>query len=339
MADKYSEVTAMTLITNPILPGCYPDPSICRVGDDFYLITSTFEYLPGLPIFHSRDLTQWRQIGHVIDREGMLNYFGIKSSGGLFAPTIRYDPFTKLYYVVCTLVAENAEQRDFRAPKGNFVVTAKNPAGPWSDPIWLQKEGIDPSLFFDVDGRIWLHGTRLADPGEWDDQTEVWLQELDRDTLLPIGQEYVLWTGALKGAVWAEGPHIYRIGSYYYLLTAEAGTEFHHAISIARSKNIIGPYEGNRGNPVLTHRNLGRTYPVMGVGHADLVQGLDGAWWAVLLAMRLYGGYHYNLGRETFLVPVTWEDDWPVFVPGVGGCRSWLTSQTLTLLAPRIAPH
>lgn len=340
----------MTLITNPILPGCYPDPSICRVGDDYYLVTSTFEYLPGLPVFHSRDLAHWQQIGHVIDREGMLRYDGIGSSGGLYAPTIRYDAKSELFYVVCTLVDRDMN-KDANAPAGNFIVTAKNPAGPWSDPIWLNKAGIDPSLFFDDDGRIWLHGTRLADPGEWHHQTEVWLQELNRDTLQPFGEEYILWTGALKGAVWAEGPHIYRIDphnisragdsdsdsdsnsnndsdsgndadkqddAYYYLLSAEAGTEFHHAISIARAKTITGPYEGNRGNPVLTHRHLGRHYPVMGVGHADFTQGPDGSWWAVMLAMRLYGGYHYNLGRETFLVPVAWEDGWPVFAPGIG---------------------
>ena len=317
----------MVTVANPILPGCYPDPSICRVGDDFYLVTSTFEYLPGLPLFHSRDLAHWQQIGHVIDREGMLRFDGIGSSGGLYAPTIRYDAISEMFYVVCTLVDRDMN-KDTGAPAGNFIVTAKHPAGPWSDPIWLHKAGIDPSLFFDDDGRIWLHGTRLAEPGEWFHQTEVWLQQLDRETLQPFGEEYVLWTGALKGAVWAEGPHIYRIdpdgedgdssNAYYYLLAAEAGTEFHHAISISRSQTITGPYEGNRGNPVLTHRHLGRSYPVMGVGHADLVQGLDGSWWAVMLAMRLYGGYHYNLGRETFLVPVTWEDGWPVFAPGEG---------------------
>ncbi|MCL1800753.1 MAG: glycoside hydrolase family 43 protein [Promicromonosporaceae bacterium] len=307
----------MQLVKNPILPGTYPDPSICRVGDDYYLVTSTFEYLPGLPVFHSRDLANWTQIGHVIDREGMLRYTDIGSSGGLYAPTIRHDDVTGKYFVVCTLVDRDMNI-DAGAPAGNFIVMADNPAGPWSDPIWLDKPGIDPSLFFDTDGKVWLHGTRLADPGEWFHQTEVWLQELDRKTWKPIGEEYILWNGAVRGAVWTEGPHIYFHNGYYYLLMAEGGTERHHAITVARAKTITGPYEGNKGNPIFTHRHLGHMYPVMGVGHSDLTQGPDNTWWAVLLAMRLYGGYHYNLGRETFLVPVTWEEDWPVFAAGEG---------------------
>jgi len=352
-------------VNNPILPGCYPDPSICRVGDDYYLVLSTFEYLPGLPVFHSRDLANWQQLGHVIDRPGMMDFDGIGSSGGLFAPTIRYNPANNKFYVVCTLVDRGVNEKQGK-PAGNFIVAADNPAGPWSDPIWLDKPGIDPSLFFDSDGTIWLHGTRLADPGEWFHQTEVWLQELDPETLQTKGEEYVLWNGAVRGAVWTEGPHIYKVGDWYYLLTAEGGTEFHHAISIARSRDVTGPYEGNKCNPIFTHRNLGRSYPIMGVGHADLfpfgsasfenplgiapggsasaadglaqndaVEGDDpyanpistyqetqadaaGGWYAVMLGMRLYGGYHYNLGRETFLVPVTWEDDWPVFAAPLG---------------------
>ncbi len=122
----------------------------------------------------------------------------------------------------------------------------------------------------------------------------------------------------MLGVVWAEGPHLYKVDGTYYLLAAEGGTEFHHAVSVARSESVTGPYEGNRSNPILTHRHLGRGVDVVGPGHADLVQAADGSWWAVLLAMRTYGGYHYNLGRETFLVPVVWEDGWPVFAPGEG---------------------
>jgi alpha-N-arabinofuranosidase len=301
----------VSLVQNPILPGTYPDPSVCRVGDDYYLVTSTFEYFPGLPVFHSNDLAHWEQIGHVIDRDGMLDFDGIASSGGLYAPTIRHHD--GLFWVVCTLVDQQDDRRG-----GNFVVTATNPAGPWSEPVWLGESGIDPSLFFDDDGRVWVHGTRLAADPEWFHQTEVWLRELDVETMRLTGPEHILWTGALKGAVWAEGPHLYKIDGRYYLLAAEAGTEFHHAISVARSESVTGPYEGCKGNPVLTHRHLGRGEPVVGVGHADLVEGPDGSWWAVLLAMRTYGGYHYNLGRETFLVPVVWEDGWPVFAPGQG---------------------
>lgn len=301
----------MTRVANPLLPGCHPDPSICRVGDDYYLVTSTFEYLPGLPVFHSRDLVGWEQIGHVVDRPGQLDYTGIASSGGLYAPTIRHHD--GLFWLVCTLVDQQDATRG-----GNFVMTATDPAGPWSDPVWLDADGIDPSIFFDDDGRVWVHGTRLARDPQWHDQTEVWVRELDRTTLSLVGPEHVIWNGALKDVVWAEGPHLYRIDGTYYLLAAEGGTEFHHAVSVARAEHVTGPYVGNRANPVLTHRHLGHGADVVGVGHADLVQAADGSWWATLLGMRTVGGYHYPLGRETFLVPVTWEDGWPVFAPGVG---------------------
>lgn len=301
----------MALVRNPILPGCFPDPSICRVGDEYFLVASTFEYLPGLPVLRSRDLVGWEIIGHVVDREGMLDLEGMTSSSGLYAPTLRFHD--GLFWLVCTLVDQNDQTRG-----GNFLVTASDPAGPWSDPIWLDVAGIDPSLFFDDDGRVWLHGTRLADDPQWHHQTEVWLRELDRATLTPTGEEHILWNGAVLGAVWAEGPHLYKVDGTYYLLASEGGTEFHHALSVARADDVTGPYIGNKANPVLTHRHLGHGADIVGVGHADLVQAVDGSWWAVLLAMRPYGGYHYNLGRETFLVPVAWQDGWPVFAPAQG---------------------
>ncbi|MGM1017500.1 MAG: glycoside hydrolase family 43 protein [Actinomycetota bacterium] len=301
----------MTVARNPILPGCHPDPTICRVGEDYYLVTSTFEYLPGLPVMHSRDLVSWSVIGHVVDRPGMLDLDGMASSSGLYAPTLRHHD--GVFWLVCTLVDQNDPTRG-----GNFAVTASDPSGPWSDPIWLDAEGIDPSILFDDDGRIWMHGTRLAADPEWHDQTEVWLCEFDADRGRLVGDEHVIWRGAVRGAVWAEGPHLYRIGDEYLLVAAEGGTEIHHAVCVARSDSVTGPYVGSKANPVLTHRQLGRTADIVGVGHADLVQAVDGSWWAVLLAMRPYGGYHYNLGRETFLVPVVWEDGWPVFAPGDG---------------------
>lgn len=301
----------MALVQNPILPGCFPDPTICRVGEEYFLVTSTFEYQPGLPVHRSRDLVSWELIGHVIDRPGMLDMDGMRSSSGLYAPTLRFHD--GLFWLVCTLVDQQDASRG-----GNFLVTATGPAGPWSDPVWLDVDGIDPSIFFDDDDRIWVHGTRLASDPEWHHQTEVWLRELDRETLSLVGDEHILWNGAVIGAVWAEGPHLYKIDGTYYLLASEAGTEFHHALSAARADAVTGPYIGSKGNPVLTHRHLGRSSDIVGVGHADLVQAVDGSWWSVLLAMRPYGGYHYNLGRETFLVPVSWEDGWPVFAPGQG---------------------
>lgn len=301
----------MAVVHNPILPGCFPDPSICRVGDEYFLVASTFEYLPGLPVLRSRDLVDWELIGHAIDRPGMLDMEGMTSSSGLYAPTLRFHD--GLFWLVCTLVDQNDATRG-----GNFLLTASDPAGPWSDPIWLDVAGIDPSLFFDDDGRAWLHGTRLVADPQWHHQTEVWLRELDRETLTLTGEEHILWNGAVIGAVWAEGPHLYKVDGTYYLLASEGGTEFHHALSVARADAVTGPYTGNKANPVLTHRHLGHGADIVGVGHADLVQAVDGSWWAVLLAMRPYGGYHYNLGRETFLVPVAWQDGWPVFAPGQG---------------------
>jgi len=293
---------------NPILPGCYPDPSICRVGEDYYLVTSSFEYFPGLPIFHSRDLIHWHQIGHVLDRPSQLDLDEIRPSAGLYAPTIRHHNGT--FYVINTLV-------DGKTKSGNFIVTATQPQGPWSEPYWLDSDGIDPSLLFD-DGRCWYIGTRLNENGYYTGHTEIFLQELDLEKMKLMDEETVLWDGAVKGVVWAEAPHIYKVNGYYYLLIAEGGTAHHHAVTIVRSKNIAGSYETYRGNPILTHRHLGLDYPIVGTGHADLVETQNGEWWAVLLAMRPYDGYYYNLGRETFLVPLRWEDEFPVVSPGTG---------------------
>ena len=295
---------------NPILSGCYPDPSICRVDEDYYLVTSTFEYFPGLPIFHSRDLIHWHQIGHVLERASQLPLEGITASKGLYAPTLRYS--RGVFYVINTLV-------EGQTKSGNFIVTATDPAGPWSEPYWLDNApGIDPSLFFDDDGRAWYVGNRMATHSQYQGHTEIWLQELDVKKMRLIGQPQVLWDGALKKAIWAEAPHLYKINGYYYLMIAEGGTAHDHAVTIARSRKITGPYEPNPRNPILTHRHLGLDYPIVGTGHADLVDTPSGEWWMVCLAMRPYGGYFYNLGRETFLAPVRWEEDWPIVSPGSG---------------------
>ncbi len=315
---------------NPILPGFNPDPSICRVGEDYYLVTSTFEYYPGLPIFHSRDLVHWHQIGHVLNRPSQLPLEGVRPSGGLYAPTIRYSQGT--FYVINTLV-------DGLTRRGNFIVTAKDPAGPWSEPHWLESApGIDPSLFFDpddqVDGhaRTWYVGNRMATHSQYKGHTEIWLQELDLSTMRLTGEPIVLWDGAMKGAVWAEAPHLYKVDGYYYLMIAEGGTGHDHAVTIARSKAITGPYQPNPRNPIMTHRHLGLDYPIVGTGHADLVETQTGEWWMVLLAMRPYGGYFYNLGRETFLAPVHWEEGWPIVSPGAGRVE-------FTYPAPNLPEH
>lgn len=299
--------------TNPVLPGFHPDPSVCRVdgadGTWYYAVTSTFEYLPGLPVHRSRDLVSWELVGHAIHRDDQVDLTSVRDSGGMFAPTIRHDG--RRFLVACTLVGGSA------GSEGNFVVTAEDPSGPWSDPVWWHGSGIDPSLLVDDDGRLWAQGTRPAGEPQWDQQTEVWVREVDRDTLLLVGEEQVVWTGALRGAIWAEGPHLYRRDGYVYLLASEGGTAFHHAVSVARSTSPTGPFEGNPANPVLTHRHLGTGSEIVNVGHADLVDAPDGTSWALVLATRPVGGTDL-LGRETYLVPVEWQDGWPVFAPGVG---------------------
>ncbi|MCL2357954.1 MAG: glycoside hydrolase family 43 protein [Defluviitaleaceae bacterium] len=299
----------MHIFKNPVLPGFYPDPSVCRVGNDFYLVTSTFAYFPGVPIFHSRDLVNWTQIGNVLTRPSQLRLENAEVSQGIFAPTIRYD--NGVFYMITTNVSGG----------GNFFVTATDPAGPWSEPFFIEgAQGIDPSLYFE-DGRCFYHGTRERENGAYYGDNEIYLQELDLATKKLVGERHIIWHCALKDAVWPEGPHIYKKDGWYYLLISEGGTGHHHAITVARSRTLTGYYEGNKCNPILTHRHLGHNYPIANVGHGDLVETPAGEWWMVLLASRPYGGYFRNLGRETFLVPVTWEDEWPVVNCGVGLVR------------------
>ncbi|MGN7761372.1 glycoside hydrolase family 43 protein [Paenibacillus sp. 22594] len=293
---------------NPIMPGFYPDPSVCRVGEDYYLVTSTFAYFPGVPIFHSRDLVHWKQIGNVLNRPSQLNLQGARHSGGIFAPTLRYHE--GMFYMITTNVTYG----------GNFVVTATDPAGPWSEPYFIQGAvGIDPTIFFDDDGRTYYLGTRPNSTGvRYDGNWEVWIQELNLETMELAGESYVLWRGAMTDVIWPEGPHLYKKDDFYYLMIAEGGTGPNHAVTVARSQKLTEGYTGNPNNPIITHRHLGKHYPVINVGHADLVQAEDGQWYMVMLASRPYGGSYSNLGRETFLASVIWEDGWPVVNEGRG---------------------
>lgn len=303
---------------NPILAGCHPDPSICRVGETYYLATSTFEYLPGIPLHASTNLVDWELIGHAIDRPEQLDFSDLPSSGGLYAPTIRHHD--GLFHVVCTVVGDSPRDRDpWLGRTGHFIVTAADPRGPWSQPIWLEGlDGIDPSLTFD-DGRVWLCGTRLAEPGLWRQQTEVWLRELDPVTFQATGLETIIWHGALEGAIWAEGPHVMRHpDGGWMLLASEGGTFDEHALSVAYADEVTGPYRGDPANPRLTHRDLGSRTAIWGVGHADLVDAPDGRTWAVMLASHREDRHDGLLGRQTHLVPVEWEKGSPLFAPGVG---------------------
>lgn len=315
---------------NPILPGFYPDPSICRVKEDYYLVTSTFAYFPGVPVFHSRDLVHWNQIGNVLTRKEQLPLAGAETSEGIFAPTIRYHE--GVFYVITTNVTPSNNL-------GNFIVTATDPAGPWSDPYPLDATGIDPSLFFDEDGKCYYCGTKERREGaKYFGDNEIYIQELDLKTMQLVGDDWPAWHGALRDMEWPEGPHLYKKDEWYYLLISEAGTGQNHAVSIARSKSLKEPFEGYRGNPILTHRHLGYNYPISNVGHPDIVKTQNGEWWMVCLASRICGGHYRNLGRETFLVPFTWENGWPLINPGKGIVEDTFTAPDLPSPKPVCQP-
>ncbi|RHW17777.1 glycoside hydrolase family 43 protein [Sphingomonas gilva] len=298
---------------NPILQGFYPDPSITRAGDDYYLVTSTFGYFPGIPVFHSRDLTNWTQIGNAIDRPDQLDFGTLGLSRGVFAPAIEHHADT--FYILNTCVDCG----------GNFLITATDPAGPWSDPVWLPEivGGIDPSLFFDADGSAWIvnNGPPEGTP-RYDGHRAIWIQRFDPKAKKMVGPRKVLVDGGVDPAakpIWIEGPHIIRKDGWYYLICAEGGTAEGHSQVVLRSRKADGPYTPNPANPILTQRDLprGRPDPITSAGHADFVQLPNGDWWATFLAVRPYRGDFYNTGRETFLMPVDWSGEWPrITAPG-----------------------
>jgi xylan 1,4-beta-xylosidase len=296
---------------NPILAGFHPDPSITRAGERFYLVNSTFAYFPGIPVFESADLVHWKQIGSVIDRPSQLDFDGLGMSRGVFAPTIEFHAGT--FYVLNTAVDSG----------GNFIVTARDAAGPWSEPVWLPplEGGIDPSLFIDVDGKAYvLNNGPPPGPPRYDGHRAIWMQEFALTQLQLIGPRKVLLDGGVdisKKPIWIEGPHLYRRNGWYYLLCAEGGTGPNHSQVVLRARSPWGPFEPYSNNPILTQRDLpqDRGDPITNAGHADLVELPDGSWWASFLATRTYDRVHYNTGRETFLLPVRWQDDWPIILP------------------------
>jgi xylan 1,4-beta-xylosidase len=302
-----------TTLVNPILTGFYPDPSIVQVKSDYYLINSTFSYFPGIPVFHSKDLKNWKQIGNVIDRISQLDFMGERMTRGLFAPAISYNNGT--YYVVCTDIDHD----------GNFVVTAKNPAGPWSNTVKIpQVRGIDPSVYFDDNGKAYILYNSDAPDNKplYSGHRTIRMYEFDPVNLKVIGEEKQLVNGGVdisKKPVWIEGPHIMKRFGWYYLYAAEGGTSVNHSEVVFRSKSVWGPYIPYEKNPILTQRDLpeDRKNPITSTGHAQFVDGPDGKTYAVFLAVRPYEGDYYNTGRETFIAPVEWRDEWPVINPGI----------------------
>lgn len=278
--------------TNPVIPGFNPDPSVCRVGDDYYLVTSSFHYFPGVPLYHSKDLVNWEQMGHVLNRKSQLELPNAGSGGGIYAPTIRHH--NGRFYMITTNCSY----------KGNFIVwTDDINSGEWSDPYWVNMPGIDPDLFWDEDGTCYFSG--CANDG-------IMQCKIDPDTGKLLSEPRMIWTGT--GGRYPEAPHIYRKDGWYYLMIAEGGTEFGHGVTIARSRFIDGPYAPAPHNPILTHfKQATQGNPIQGTGHADIIQAHDGSWWMVCLGFRTQGGSHHLMGRETFLAPVTWDrGGWPV---------------------------
>lgn len=315
--DIFKKPLAEDEFQNPILAGYHPDPSIVRVGKDYYLINSTFGFFPGIPIFHSTDLVNWRQIGNAIHRPEQMPFDNIYlTNNGVYAPAIEYRDGT--FYIINTCVNCG----------GNFVVTATDPAGPWSDPIWMPHLiGIDPSIFFDDDGKTYVvhHRDPEGDKKRYPAHTALWVMEVDPVTFKPLSDDVMLVDGG-DAAPWNtdyhEGPHIYKVDGTYYLSAPGGGTGYYHQQLIYRADHIFGKYVANPNNPILTQFGLpdDRDNPVTATGHADMFEDTNGDWWAVFLATRVYNltanqdpGY-FHTGRETFMLPVTWKEGWPTIL-------------------------
>lgn len=303
------------MIKNPIISGFYPDPSMIRIEDDFYIINSSFEYFPAIPIWHTRDFKHMKQIGNAIDRlDQGLDLSNVNPSGGIQASTLRYHQ--GMFYITSTVISKN-----YPTGHDHFIMYANHIEGPWSKLHFIQgAEGIDSSLFFDEDGTCYFLANRMIRHQQDGGKTEIWISKFNIKTFQLEGEMYSLWQGT--GGVFPEGPHLYKKDGKYYLVIAEGGTLHHHAVTVAYSDQIFGPYVSSKRNPLLTHRHLHRTYPIQNVGHADLVELKDGSWIGVCLGSRpqggfydglnlrySFGGYYRNLGRETFVFPVSWPTD------------------------------
>lgn len=286
---------------NPIVRGMYPDPSVCRAGDKYYMVCSSFHYFPGVPLFESEDMVNWKQIGHCLTRTSQLPLKEAQTITGIFAPTIRFHKGR--FYMVTTNVSIDK----------NFYVYTDDIYGEWSEPVYVEQGGIDPSLYFEDDRSFFLSN------GEDENGVScIRMCEIDIETGRKLGETKPLWYGT--GGRYIEAPHLYKFGEYYYILDAEGGTEYGHMVNYARGKSMWGPFEAYPGNPVLTNRNLGG-YLLQGTGHGDVIEDKDGNWWFLHLAFRQIDKWltYHHLGREVCLVPVTWENGW--FCMGDGTAR------------------
>ncbi len=301
---------------SPILQGCYPDPSFTRKGDDYYLVCSSFAMFPGVPIFHSKDLVNWTQIGHVLDRKSQLMLQSSGISEGIYAPQILYNAGNETFYMITTQIASGI---------GNMIVKTKDPLQGWSDPIKLNFGGIDPSIFFDEDGKAFVVHNDAPDRGKelytGHRVIKIWEYDVEKDQVIP-GSDKIIVDGGVdisKKPIWIEAPHMYKKNGKYYLMCAEGGTGDMHSEVIFISDNPKGPYLPAPGNPILSQRHLipKRANMVDWAGHADLVKTPEGKFYGVFLAVRPNEKSRVNTGRETFMLPVDWSGTFPVFENGL----------------------
>ena len=301
---------------NPILQGCYPDPAITRKGDDYFLVCSSFAMFPGVPIFHSKDLVNWKQIGHVLDRTSQLKVHDTGISAGVYAPAIKYNPNNDTFYMITT---------QFAGGFGNIIVKTKDRFKGWSDPVKLKFDGIDPSIFFDDNGKAYVVHNDAPNKGEelynGHRVIKIWEYDVENDQVI-AGTDQIIVNGGVdlsRKPIWIEAPHIYKKNGRYYLMCAEGGTGDWHSEVIFVSDNPKGPYTPAPSNPILSQRYLNpdRKNIVDWAGHADLVEGPDGKYYAVFLAIRPNEKGRVNIGRETFILPVDWSGEFPVFENGL----------------------
>jgi xylan 1,4-beta-xylosidase len=307
-----TDIDPYTQFFNPVIAGYYPDPSICRKDDTYYLVNSSFGYFPGVPIFTSKDMVNWTQIGHVLDRPSQLNIQNRGISSGIFAPAIEYNPHNETFYMITTDMGG----------MGNFYVKTKDILKGWSDPILLPEiKNIDPSFFFDDNGKAYIvHNDAPENGPDWNQQRTIRIHEFDVKNDCTIGKSKEIVRGGVYPGdkpIWIEGPHLYKINGAYFLICAEGGTGPGHSEVIFRSESPWGSYEAAPYNPILTQRDLpkNRENKVTCTGQADMIQNRDGQWWAVFLGTRpYYGDYMFNTGRETFILPVEWENSFPIIL-------------------------
>jgi xylan 1,4-beta-xylosidase len=281
--------------SNPVVSGFHPDPSVVRVGEDYYMVNSTFQYFPAIVISHSKDLVNWEIIGHAVTNSEELDLSELNDSHGIWAPDISY--YNGTFYIFATLrLNGGAEEAAYKMIRRQLVVKSDRPEGPYSKPVFIDVDGIDPSHFVDDDGSHYM----LLNP-------KVRLVRLNDECTEAVSEPITIWEGTGKNS--PEGPHLLKKDGYYYAILAEGGTEYNHSVTVGRSKSLYGPFENCPYNPVLKQNNP--EAKIQRSGHCKLVQTQKGEWWAVYLCSRLNEGKFSTLGRETALDPVQWtEDGW-----------------------------